>query len=325
MTRPPPRPPWFALLLVFVVACGAPSLARDTTESQPRATAPSQPSRPILREGDATIDLVIEGSTGPIPRAALVAWTRRAARMVIEYYGRYPVPTLEVKLVMRSGGGIGFGQHWNGRRIRIFVGRDTTAREMERDWVMVHEMLHAAFPSVDRDRHRWMQEGLSTYLESVVRARAGVLSDEAVWSRWVRYMPHGLPRSGDRGLDHTHTWGRTYWGGALFWLLADVRIRERTGGRRSLRDALRAVLEAGGNARSHWSTRRIVAVGDRATGTRVLRELYDEMAQRPGTVDLPSLWSRLGLVVSGERVRGFDDEAPLAAVRRAIDAKAHQL
>jgi L-lactate permease len=25
---------------------------------------------------------------------------------------------------------------------------------------------------------------------------------------------------GDQGLDHTPTWARTYWGGALFWMMA---------------------------------------------------------------------------------------------------------
>ena len=38
----------------------------------------------------------------------------------------------------------------------------------------------------------------------------------------------GLPEPGDEGLDYTHTWGRTYWGGATFCLLADVRIRRET-------------------------------------------------------------------------------------------------
>jgi hypothetical protein len=41
----------------------------------------------------------------------------------------------------------------------------------------------------------------------------------------------GEPGPGDGGLDDTDSWGRTYWGGALFCLLADVRFRERTGNR----------------------------------------------------------------------------------------------
>ena len=41
-------------------------------------------------------------------------------------------------------------------------------------------------------------------------------------------MPKGLPQAGDQGLDNTGTWGREYWGGAMFCLLADIEIRKAT-------------------------------------------------------------------------------------------------
>jgi len=36
--------------------------------------------------------------------------------------------------------------------------------------------------------------------------------------------PRACRGAADRGLDHTHTWGRTYWGGALFCLPRRVEI-----------------------------------------------------------------------------------------------------
>lgn len=57
--------------------------------------------------------------------------------------------------------------------------------------------------------------------------------------------PFGRPEAGDRGLDRTPTWGRTYWGGAFFCFVADVQIREATHGAKSLDDALRAIVAAG--------------------------------------------------------------------------------
>jgi len=39
-------------------------------------------------------------------------------------------------------------------------------------------------------------------------------------------MSRGLPREGEGGLDQTGL-GRTYWGGALFCLEADVTMREK--------------------------------------------------------------------------------------------------
>jgi hypothetical protein len=154
---------------------------------------------------------------------------------------------------------------------------------------------------------------MATYVEPLARA----LPPEKIWGDLVDGLPQGLPRPGDRGLDFTPTWGRTYWGGALFFLLADVEIHTRTRNQKGLRDALRGIVAAGGNMHEEWPIARVLAVADGATGVPVLRELYDQMKASPHPVDLPDLWKRLGVVKEGGRVR-FDDTAPLAAVRRAI-------
>jgi hypothetical protein len=70
-----------------------------------------------------------------------------------------------------------------------------------------------------------------------------------MWADLVRDMPKGLPEPGDQGLDNTHTWGRTYWGGALFCFLADIEIRKQTKNEKGLQDALRGILNAGGDIR----------------------------------------------------------------------------
>src|SRR5258708_39912346 len=90
--------------------------------------------------------------------------------------------------------------------------------------------------------HHWIEEGLSTYVEPVARARAGFLNREKVWMDWLDGFPQGQPAPNDRGLDYTHTWGRTYWGGALFCFLADLEIGERTHNRRGLADTFRATI-----------------------------------------------------------------------------------
>jgi hypothetical protein len=196
------------------------------------------------------------------------------------------------------------------------VGRETDPTHLNRDWRLTHEMVHLAFPNLTSD-DAWAEEGLATYVEPVARARLGTLSEDNVWWDLIEGLPQGLPKPGDRGLHGTEEWGRTYWGGALFWLLADIEIRERTSHRRGLSDALAGVLEAGGNIRARWDLPRTLAIGDRAVAVSVLSDLYKQYATAPGTVDLASLWVRLGV----RRVRNqvvYDDSAPLANVRRAI-------
>jgi predicted metalloprotease with PDZ domain len=177
-------------------------------------------------------------------------------------------------------------------------------------------MVHLAFPSVP-ERHHWLEEGLATYVESIAQARAGLLTREQVWRDFLVGLPKGQPQSGDRGLDGTPTWGRTYWGGALFYLRADLLIRQRTGNRLGLEHSLRAILAAGGSIDRDWTIDQVLDVGDQAVGLPVLRELYEEMGSRPVMVDLGELWQQLGIKRQGNMVI-FDDRAPLASIRDAI-------
>ena len=254
-------------------------------------------------------------------RSEIEAWIRTAARAVTAYYGSFPARHLELDLRWRAGGGIGPGsaRAANGVvRIDIALGRTTAPRELEDDWVLTHEMIHMALPDLP-EAHHWLEEGIATYVEPVARARAGLVTPGVVFGEWVSEMPKGMPEKGDRGLDHTSTWGRTYWGGALFCLLADVAIREASGNRFGLEHALRAIHEKEGGLESSAELEALLATGDLSVGGTVLRDLYARFGSGPEKPDLRGLWRRLGLAPAAGGVR-VDDEAPLAAVRRAIVA-----
>lgn len=248
----------------------------------------------------------------------LAAWVEASARAVEGFYGVFPVPRLLVLVRPGDSHSVGFGTTMghSGAAIAIDVGVKASPLELSNDWILVHEMVHTALPDLEGPQH-WLEEGLATYVEPLVRRHAGILTDAQVWTEWINQMPKGLPLPGDRGLDATPTWARTYWGGALFCLVADVEIRRRTANAHSLGDALRAVLAAGGSIAESWTIERVLAVGDAATGVPVLEEQYARMAHAPVAVDLVGLWRNLGVSSRGGSV-AFDDTAPLAAVRRGI-------
>ena len=249
---------------------------------------------------------------------SMLGWIRRSMDIVSAYYGRFPSRTLRIKLIAEDGGGVHTGTTWGkgGGFIRLKVGRDVTDTQMLNDWVLVHEMTHLALPDVG-EQHAWLSEGLAVYVEGVERVQAGNRPEEDVFAEELRSMPRGLPGPGDQGLDHTHTWGRTYWGGAMFCLLADVAIHRQTDNRFGLQDAMRAVLNRSGGLSSHWSIERTFQSADLATGTHVLEQLYVEMRDQPVTPDLSGLWAQLGVQGDGTTISLVDD-APLADVRRAI-------
>jgi hypothetical protein len=298
---------WF-LFLLFLVPFQA-AKAADVTST--------------LMIGGSRIDVTIQSSdtpNAPLSQTDVVKWAQMAAESVATYYTRFPVPHLTLRVVSFDGTGVRHGMTWgrDGGLIVIHAGNKTTPAEFAEDWMLTHEMIHLAFPSMMGDEHHWIEEGISVYVEPIARIRAGHWTAQQMWSDLVRDMPKGEPQEGDAGLDHTHTWGRTYWGGALFCFVADVEIRKRTGNKKGLEDALRAILNAGGDINQDWELEKTLKMGDSAVGLDVLEKLYAEWRNAPVQVDLAAMWKELGVEANGGTV-ALKDDAPMSAVRRAIE------
>lgn len=269
-----------------------------------------------LEVGGSRLRLRVDDTLGAATRQAVPGWVETAARAVAGYFGRFPLPEVEIAVEAADGPGVRHGGTIAGPppRLRVAIARDTSDTQLRADWVLVHEMVHLAVPRVAR-AHNWLHEGIATYVEGVARTQAGLLPARRMWIELSHQLPQGLPRPGEGGLDDTPTWARTYWGGALFCLLADVRARERSGLRAGLQQALQGVLAAGGSYAVAWPVARVLAAADAALGQSTLAELYAQMKDDPYPVDLPALWRALG--VADTRLL---EDAPLAALRRSITA-----
>src|ERR1700756_4654121 len=302
------------ILVLAAAACGALGLLALPRRGQERNGAQMQ-----FRLSAKGSQIDVEAGRGQlaVSQEDLKRWVRNAADAIVAYYGRFPVQHLQLKIEPSAGHGIRGGKTFGrgGGLIIIHVGSQTAASELAADWMWTHEMVHLSFPSM-ADEHHWIEEGIAVYVEPIARIQAKQMSAEQMWADLARDMPKGLPEDGDRGLDHTHTWGRTYWGGALFCFVADVEIRRQTHNQKGLQDALRGILNGGGDITEDWELPRTFALGDKATGTSVLTDLYAKWKDQPVNVDLSGMWMQLGVESEAGNVRLVD--APLASIRRAI-------
>lgn len=262
--------------------------------------------------------MALTGRPALLTDLALMGWVESAARAVAAYYGTFPVK--RVVLTIHGGGP---GRITSGRTdgaggeasIEISVGDAATPADLASNWELVHEMVHLAFPSMRRQA--WIEEGLATYVEPLVRARAGLAPSDDIWKWLLSGLPRGQKALEPGGLEGERSWAATYWGGALFCFDADVAIRQKTGGKKSLDDALRAIVRAGGNVTVTWSLDKALDTGDAAIGMPVLRDLYARMAAKAPADDLDAVFRSLG--VRGEKSGvSYDDAAPLASIRRGI-------
>ncbi len=271
------------------------------------------------RLGNARIDLNVLGKT----RYAMTdddirTWVADAASVITPLFGRFPVDRTTLFVVPAKGEDeVVFGKVLSlaGASVVVVVGDRMPASARQQDWVLVHELFHLGFPTF-RGEGRWLGEGLATYYEPILRARAGWTTESEVYKQFARNMPRGLANRGSgAGLSQRDDLDSIYWGGALFCFAADVKIREETRGKRSLDDVLRAGLARGGDATRVWTVAEVVRLADQVTGTNVVSEMYDRHAARGERIDLDGLMALLGIDRGGAEL---DDKRPLAWVRKDI-------
>ncbi len=280
-----------------------------------------EPASMQIKLGESLLCAVVDDPALDKEMPLLREWLDRSAHIVADYYGRFPAPMVVIRLHGSEGRGVNGGRTTNegGLMIQVRVGRESSAATLAADWVLVHEMVHLALPEIGRS-HDWLAEGLATYVEGVARAQDGNRAIADVWAEDRNSMPKGLPRPGEGGMDQSPSWGRTYWGGALYCLQADVAIREQTANRVGLQTALRAILKETGGYGFDSDIGSVLRIGDEATGTHVMYGLYQQIRTTPQAPDLDLLWTLLG-VPPDPLTQPFDDRAPLAAIRIAITAK----
>jgi hypothetical protein len=266
----------------------------------------------------ATIDVAMAPGTYAVSDDAVVDWVAHSARTMARFLGCFPIDRVMVLVVPAAGAEVRHGETMGdgGASMVVALGEEAGETTLASDWVLPHEMAHLAIPSVSHPHH-WIEEGLAVYMQPVARARAGELTPEQVWRELARGMPKGTQVQGGEDLDDATDWARTYWGGAAFCLMADLEIRRRTGNRLGLEDAVRGVLASGGSVAHVWSFTRLLDTADGAVGVPVMARMHDEMRRGAWAVDVPRVLRDLGVVVHGNEVTLVDD-APLAAVRRAI-------
>lgn len=268
--------------------------------------------------GPARLSIVTLDGEFAAGAAPLRDWIEASARLVSAYWGGFPAEeALLVLEPVKGRGGVAFGRVVGGGGITAIlqVGERAEPHQLHRDWILIHELLHVGGPFI-HDRGYWFMEGMATYVEPIIRARAGWLGSRDVWAEFARGMPRGVGPMNELGLARVR--GRdVYWSGALFMLMADIEIRRRSEGRAGLDECLRGILRAGGNATRRWSTEQAIRACDAATGQSAVADLAARHVHAASPVDLDALWRDLGILSDG-RTASYRDDAPLAWIRRAI-------
>lgn len=255
--------------------------------------------------------------------AAIERWIRAAVRAVDTFGEGFPHPRVHVVVVPAGPGwrpvAFGLVRRGGGPSVMLLPHGTASEEALTRDWTAVHELSHLAMPRM-YEEDRWITEGLATYFQEVLRARAGLISREEAWEAIVRGLDRGRAVGTGRTLwreardmGRTGAYRRVYWSGALWALEADVGLRRRG---RSL-DGLIAQRRSVLTEREVWRGRECLAALDRELPAPLLLPLAERYGDLRGFPEAGPLLRQLG-VAERDGVVGFDDGAPLARVREAI-------
>ena len=258
----------------------------------------------------------------------IAAWLQAAAGAVATLYGRFPVASLQVVVVPGAHGpgpvpsayvlrGGGPGAHF-------FINQRRAAEEFRSDWSAVHELSHLLLPYVD-SADAWLSEGVASYYQNVLRARAGIITAQEAWQSMVtsferaRHDVSGvtLADATDR-MYRNGDFMRVYWEGAAIMLLADQRLRERSGGRQSLDAVLEQLQRCCLSPEVAWHAADLLRQLDELTGGEVFAELYAHEVKADVFPDLTPVYRLLGLEAGADGKLAFSDSAPRRADRDAI-------
>ncbi len=261
----------------------------------------------------------------------LVEWLRAASTSVSLAYGRFPNPAPSV--VVRPSGRsawndrspVPFGRviRTHGETIELFINANRPIEDFYGDWTATHEFSHLMLPYL-RQRHRWISEGFASYYQNVLMSRAGHYTPDEAWRKLIAGLDRGRRSRPELSLNEAAEAGvrkarmKLYWSGAAIALLADVEMRERSGGTESLDVALDRLQRCCLPSRRTWSGPELFSTLDEMIESPVFMPLYRRYADRAGFPDYEPLLARLGIDAGGE---ALSDDAELAAIRNAISAR----
>lgn len=281
----------------------------------------------------ATLNIEVRQPVDERKAAEIIEWIEATANDVKLVYGRFPNPKAKIIVIPTTENSWGsdsaviFGRvtRRRGETVELFVNPDRPIEEYYADWTATHEFSHLMLPLLNQ-RYRWISEGFASYYQNVLMARAGHYTQEDAWQRLSDGFERGRDSRPDLSLNEAAASGiryarmKVYWSGAAIALLADIELRQRSGGTESLDTVLGQLQSCCLPSRTQWSGQRLFKKLDSFLETPVFMPLYEQYANTEGFPDYAPALLRLGLSTNGDGTIRLDNNAPLTTTRQAISA-----
>lgn len=287
-----------------------------------------QSYRETLLKGGRQLQLDISSEFAPPQREILVAWIDFISGTLQNVYGHWPQQQWQIAVLPASAAAsdpIPWAQVHRDQvdRIEFFTAPNATLAALKRDWTGYHELAHLLIPYRGWG-DTWFSEGLASFYQTILQARAGMLTEQEAW----QYLYEGFLRGGaDAQFDgqalaavsdamrEKGGFMRVYWSGAWYFLATDIRLRQQSAGGMSLDRALGKLNDCCADQR--LSVPQMVNKLDELNEVLLFAPLYEHVRTTTSMPPFEHIFASLGITIVDGTVT-LQQEGPGARLRRQI-------
>ena len=281
-----------------------------------------------LTRGKSTLEVELSVQFERRAQEELRTWLEALADSLLLAYGHWPRERWRIQVLPASRTGsdpIPWAQVNRGSvdSVTFYTAIDPDADELRTAWTGYHELAHLLIPYQGWG-DKWFSEGVATYYQNLLQARAGVFDEQGMWQKLHEGFQRGAEESRfddepltkvSAGMYARGGFMRVYWSGAWYFLAADTRLRQQSGGELSLDKAL-ARLNAC-CADEQLSVEDMVKRLDRLNRVVLFEPLYRQVRSGRGMPDHLPLFGSLGIRVQDDQVV-LQELGPGARLRSSI-------
>jgi len=291
----------------------------------------------LIKYSDQTISVKYTPSLNKAQRHQTYEWLKLVTDALRTVYGKWPKDkfNIHIKTSTSNRSPVPWGQVTRGTpdEVLLVINPDAGFKEITRDWTAFHEFSHLLIPYRGYG-NIWFSEGLATYYQNVIQARAGLIREDELWNELASGFERGRQ---ENNLSHLNlkeisdnmrkyrNFMRVHWSGVHYWLSVDVKLRQLSQNDMSLDTVLKQLNDCCYN--KSMSASEIAEKLDQLVGVhwpsnkssiKIFKPAFDQYKASHTMPDYVPLLSSLGVIYNQRESVVLSVDASRAEIRKRI-------
>ena len=181
-----------------------------------------------LKVNTQSVRVAILGVDNKAKVQELKGWIQHGAEAIASISGSFPVDSAQILVAPlgRRSEPVPWAevQRAGLPAVHLYIDQHRPIDQFYADWTLTHELSHLLLPRVSGSA-RWVSEGLASYYQNVLMARAQLQTADKSWRKLKSGFAKGRKAAKSTSVIDARRTKHVYWGGAALMFMADVELR----------------------------------------------------------------------------------------------------